>query len=262
MDNNDIVFSLPSPRLRRYITHYWLSRNNQDLHCPILPDGTIDVVFNIGASGSINRVYGAVTHKIDYPLELGSHYLGINFRPAQSRHFLAVSVDELTNYYEAAEETLVLPFNGVEEALNSGNIFHTLDLILESHLRSKPPLISSIDKLIQALEVSRGNLSLAECAHLYGKSSRQLQRDFIQAVGISVKLYAQIIRFHFASRAILKGGQQLADLAASLGYSDQSHMNRDFRRFTQLAPLAFSASDAALIQDRYFRFLDNPHHKG
>ncbi len=257
MDNNDIVFSLPALSLRPYITHYWLSRNNHDSHCPILPDGTIDVVFNIRMSGSINRVYGAVTHTIDYPLDLGSRYLGINFKPGQSRHFLTAAANEFTDYYEAAEETMALSFNGVEETLCGGNIFRKLDVLLESHLQQKPPSTSPIDRLIKALEVHKGQLSLAECAHLYGKSIRQLQRDFIQAVGISVKLYAQIIRFHFASKELLKGHHNLAGLAASLGYTDQSHMNRDFRRFTELSPLAFSASDAAFIQDRYFRFLDN-----
>lgn len=79
---------------------------------------------------------------------------------------------------------------------------------------------------------------------------------FANAIGVSVKLYAQIIRFHSASRAMFKGAQNLADLAASLGYSDQSHMNRDFRRFTELSPAAFSSSRAAFLQDRYFHFLE------
>lgn len=256
MGNSDIEFSLPSPPLRRYITHYWLSRNNQDPYCAILPDGTIDLVFNIDEWGSISRVYGAVTQKIDYSLNLRSHYLGINFKPGQSRHFLAAAANEFTNYYEAADKALALSFHGIEDALSQGNVFQILDTALLQYLRRREPVTSRIDELLNALEASQGQLPLSECAALYGKSARQLQRDFANAIGVSVKLYAQIIRFHSASRAMFKGAQNLADLAASLGYSDQSHMNRDFRRFTELSPAAFSSSRAAFLQDRYFHFLE------
>lgn len=256
MGNSDIEFSLPAPPLRWYITHYWLSCNNQDPYCGILPDGTIDLVFNIDEWGSICRVYGAVTQKIDYSLNLHSHYLGINFKPGQSRHFLTAAANEFTNNYEAAGKALALSFDGIEDSLSRGNVFQSLDTVLMQYLRRRQPMATSIDKLLNALEASQGQLPLNDCAALYGKSTRPLQRDFANAIGVSVKLYAQIIRFHFAFRAMFKGVQNLADLAASLGYSDQSHMNRDFRRFTELSPVAFSSSRAAFLQDRYFHFLE------
>lgn len=226
MGNSDIEFSLPAPPLRWYITHYWLSCNNQDPYCGILPDGTIDLVFNIDEWGSICRVYGAVTQKIDYSLNLHSHYLGINFKPGQSRHFLTAAANEFTNNYEAAGKALALSFDGIEDSLSRGNVFQSLDTVLMQYLRRRQPMATSIDKLLNALEASQGQLPLNDCAALYGKSTRPLQRDFANAIGVSVKLYAQIIRFHFAFRAMFKGVQNLADLAASLGYSDQSHMNR------------------------------------
>jgi AraC-like DNA-binding protein len=36
--------------------------------------------------------------------------------------------------------------------------------------------------------------------------------------------------------AAMEGARSLADVAASAGYCDQAHLNREFRRFTATSP--------------------------
>ena len=49
----------------------------------------------------------------------------------------------------------------------------------------------------------------------------------------------------FLSAALLATGAGLTTIAHAAGYSDQSHFNKDFKRFTGLAPGSFFARAAA-----------------
>jgi transcriptional regulator GlxA family with amidase domain len=81
-----------------------------------------------------------------------------------------------------------------------------------------------------------------ELAAFCNLSERQLERLFLDRVGITPKLYMRIRRF----RSVLNHLEdpvgperpRLADVAASYGYADQSHMVRDFHDFSHSLTLA------------------------
>ncbi len=81
--------------------------------------------------------------------------------------------------------------------------------------------------------------SVAELVSLSGASHRQVQRWFLRNIGIPPRRYFRLLRFQTAFAHIQQDTSVLADHAAALGYSDQSHMARDFREFSKS-----SASDA------------------
>lgn len=66
-------------------------------------------------------------------------------------------------------------------------------------------------------------------------SERQLERRFLERVGLTPKRYAALRRFERAV-AIAKDAPSLTDAALGAGYYDQSHFIREFRRFTGSAP--------------------------
>jgi AraC family transcriptional regulator len=53
--------------------------------------------------------------------------------------------------------------------------------------------------------------------------------------------YVQQLRISHASELLIKGELPLADVACESGFSDQSHMNRIFKRYTNITPGAFRA---------------------
>ena len=81
-------------------------------------------------------------------------------------------------------------------------------------------------------------LSLAEIGAAARLSSFHLTRIFKKAMGVSPHQYLVQVRVNSA-RALLRSGagrQSLAEVAAAVGFSDQSHLTRQFKRVLGLTP--------------------------
>lgn len=246
--NQAVHVSLPAALLRAHVSHYWLSLNNSDAVYFITPDGAVDVVVVIGAATSCVNVFGTTTKRTELPLDIGSHYLGVRFRPGQSRHFLNVQAHELTDSVRPAEETFFSGMVGVVESISADSLFMRLDAVLLDHLRRQPPCYSRIDDVIRRIEAAPDRLRISELADMYGKSRRQLERHFLDVVGLPAKLFAEIIRFRRASALLANSSLSLAQIAADLGYSDQSHLTHEFSRFFGLSP-SRARENVAFLQD-------------
>ena len=71
---------------------------------------------------------------------------------------------------------------------------------------------------------------------------RSLQRLAARRIGLTPKWLIQRRRLHEASERLREAGTvDLARVAADLGYADQAHFGRDWRRVTGLTPGAFAA---------------------
>jgi len=76
-----------------------------------------------------------------------------------------------------------------------------------------------------------------------GVTRQHLSAQFREQVGLSPKLFARIARFRKAITAASRhraapspAAVDWADLAATCGYFDQSHLIRDFQHFAGAAP--------------------------
>lgn len=245
----EVVRSPPSLLLREYVSHYWLCRNNPDRTHDILPDGCVDIVVSVSGSNAYSAVYGTTTARREVPVEVGSHYLGIRFKPGRSRHFLAASVIELTERCESTEGLLEFVLNDVPERVGDDGVFSTLDTALERHVLKHRPARSGIDHVIDSIETAHGMLRIKTIAALLGKSTRQLERVFLETVGITPKLFSRIVRFRRASALVSSSPGSLADIAAATGYSDQSHMSNEFRLLGDISPAVFARRDVVFLQD-------------
>jgi AraC-like DNA-binding protein len=87
-----------------------------------------------------------------------------------------------------------------------------------------------------------GRCSVEEMAALGGVSRQCLRRAFQDQVGINPKLFLRLTRFRACLMAASKN-EQWADLAACAGYTDQSHMIADFRRFSGWTPAGLVRSN-------------------
>lgn len=241
----------PQAALQSYVSHYWLSRHNRDEQHTVLPDGALDLVLEIDARGSRTFVYGTTTAPQAQSLRPGCHYLGVRFRPGQARHFLRAAASELTDTHEAASGLLALDLQDVPELVTKdGAVFSRLDALLGRHLQAHAPVTTALDASIRALERTHGVLPVTTAASLQGKSLRQFERDFRETVGVLPKLFGRIQRFQRASALVAQTAQPLADIAANLGYSDQSHMSHEFRRFAGCTPAMHARRGVDFLQDR------------
>ncbi|GHO90577.1 AraC family transcriptional regulator [Reticulibacter mediterranei] len=81
-------------------------------------------------------------------------------------------------------------------------------------------------------------LSLSALSGLVGMSPYYFARQFKQTTGKSPHQYILSLRIEQAKQQILRGAS-LAQITERLGFADQSHLSRAFKRVTGLSPLAF-----------------------
>lgn len=246
--NIPVSVSRPAEPLREYVSCYWLSLDNADDTCSVLPDGAVDVVVTVGTTTCQVDVFGTTTSRTELPLGVGRHYLGIRFKPGQSRHFLDVQASELTNTNQSAEGLFLPNMLGVAESITADNLCSRLDAALLGHLKQRPPRHLGIDDAIRHMESMRGTWRVSQLSNMYGKSRRQFERNFLDVVGIPAKLFAEIIRFQQASMLLSRSALPLAQIAAELGYTDQSHLTHEFSRFYGHPP-SRARKHVAFLQD-------------
>lgn len=246
--NTAIPVSRPADPLRGYVDYYWLSLDNADDTYSVLPDGAVDVVVTVGTTTCQVNIFGTTTSRTELPLDVGHHYLGIRFKPGQSRHFLDVHASELTNTNRPAEGLFLPNILGVAESITADNLFSRLDAALLGHLNQRPPRNLKIDDAIRHIESMRGTSRVSQLSNMYGKSRRQFERNFRDVVGVPAKLFAEIIRFQRAAMLLAHSALPLAQIAAELGYTDQSHLTHEFMRFYGHPP-SRARQHVAFLQD-------------
>jgi AraC-like DNA-binding protein len=98
----------------------------------------------------------------------------------------------------------------------------------------------TVDRCLQLIETSDGQVNIGRLAPELGVSQRQLSRRFQDIVGMSPKEFARVRRFLHAVRALSTGRERtLTDTAHACGYFDQAHFNHEFRELAGITPREF-----------------------
>jgi transcriptional regulator GlxA family with amidase domain len=93
-----------------------------------------------------------------------------------------------------------------------------------------------------------GLISVDALASSAGISARQLERRFLQEVGVAPKLLCRILRFQRIFHSIRAHDGRWATVAADCGYYDQAHLIRDFKQFAGQTPSVFLDQPGALTE--------------
>ncbi len=83
------------------------------------------------------------------------------------------------------------------------------------------------------------SLSLDELAHKLDLSTRQLERLFKAETGKAPQAYAKQVRLRTAAWLLTSSDKTVADIASSCGFSDASHLGREFRKQFGLPPMMY-----------------------
>lgn len=113
--------------------------------------------------------------------------------------------------------------------------------VMETTLRKLAPVDPeglAVNNIVRTVESDPTIQRVSHICERFGMSERALQRLAAKRIGLSPKWLIRRRRLHEASWQ-LSGDAALADLAASLGYSDQSHFQRDFRSATGITPATY-----------------------
>ncbi len=158
----------------------------------------------------------------------------VRFTP-QGAACLGVPASALADASVALDDVLGARARGLAERL-AGNTPAEAIAAVEALLAGLPLVADrrvahAVDRLARGGDDAR----VAALAAELGMSERQLERRFLERVGVSPKRFASLCRLERAS-ALARDGRPLADVAIEAGYFDQSHFVREFRRFAGAPP--------------------------
>jgi len=239
---------LPPIALREHVLCLWTQsiRNSGTNYAHrVLPDACVDLVF---FQGQAPAVIGPWTEAFIADLAPGTRITGARFHPGKAATVLGLPACELTdqqaNVRDVWSARLRAPFAGIGELSTFRATISALEAALLRHMRNIAPADPAVVAAIQWIG-RHPHARVERISELAGISARQMQRRFSAAVGYGPKTFLSILRFqrllYLASTS--SGERSLADLASLAGYSDQSHMTREVKRFAgkspgQLLPLA------------------------
>jgi len=124
--------------------------------------------------------------------------------------------------------------------------FRLLDLFLLDRLDRGAAPAPEVSRAWQLMVGTAGAVPIGRIAQDVGWSHKHLITRFTQQVGLAPKSAARLVRFDRVLRSLARPQPPRWDrIAAESGYADQSHLVRDFRRFTGTTPTDFAARIAA-----------------
>ncbi|MEL6245133.1 MAG: AraC family transcriptional regulator [Pseudomonadota bacterium] len=87
-----------------------------------------------------------------------------------------------------------------------------------------------------------GRTTLGDLSDRVGLSLRRLEQVFRNTFDLSPKQVQSLFRYERATAFLRDGNTNLVETALLAGYSDQSHMTREFRRFAAVTPATMRAA--------------------
>jgi AraC-like DNA-binding protein len=165
----------------------------------------------------------------------------VNLTPLGARALLGRPLADLANRVVALEDLLGRDAHELVERLHDApgrrERFALIDEELLRRAEAARPLPPDVTWAWRRLVQTGGGVAVAELAAELGCSRRHLTGRFGEELGLPPKVCASLLRFRRAVDALLRGGEAgLAAVAAACGYADQSHLNREFRRFAGATP--------------------------
>lgn len=103
----------------------------------------------------------------------------------------------------------------------------------------------TVDNLLikagSAMSKAKGTMQVSQVAEATHATVRTLERKFKQSSGHTVKDVSGLMRFEQVRNRLWHYPEaNLAGLAHEMGYTDQSHLSREFKRYSGTTPAAFA----------------------
>lgn len=250
----------PHPDLESLVKFYWtleVPATVETQRQRLIPGGFLEMAFILG--DDIKRY----TSKGEFILQPRAMVLGqitepffieptgyvdcfaVCFYPFGLANFLSIPIGELAN----KETPLAVLFNksianDLEQNINKASDTRSRITIIENFLFKMLNESVSIDnvvrEIIDTIFVTRGTVSIKEMLKDDRSQRRQLERKFVEQIGVSPKQLCKVIRLQAVLKMMLyRQSETLSQIACDSGYYDQAHFTRDFKEFMGMTPREF-----------------------
>lgn len=234
----------PPEALQGSVKCFWHNLRRETGDFEILPDGYAEIVFHFG--GGLSRE----------GVSLPSPFLmGLLNQPVQLHNSAPLQVLAVRCYPWTVFDLLGIPSDGgglrlldhplagvqdpLSAVLASGQLDRAVTLLAES--LEPVETDGTLAKAGITLRSNNGALPVKNLAEASHAAVRTLERKFKRSSGHTVKDVSAVVRFEQArNRLWTEPCIDLAQLAQELGYTDQSHLSREFKRYSGTTPAAFA----------------------
>ena len=222
-----------------------------------LPDGTLELIFNLAdpvlesadglswAPGPVSAVTG-LYHDKRFTRYTGKiHLVGAVFLPGYAARFVNDRLAYFSQCLFSAHGVFGNTINSIRDHLYDVDTEEQRHRLLEKYLYNhfkgirNEYEVTRITNSVHLILKHNGNIGIPLLYKSACMSERNFRRKFQDLVGLSAKRYASIIRVKsFVKTHKLKGTSYM-DLAYDLGYTDQSHLIKEFRNIAGVSPTEF-----------------------
>ena len=266
----------PPPLLAPYVKCFWLL--DRDYHGSaetVWPDGRTELIFHYGDRYSLGGgtgpvvpngfVIGPLTRFVHLTSSGRVRLAGARFHAWGMASLCKVPAEEMRDLVLPSADLLGRRASEYTERLADATSSQSVRL-LEELLLGRLSGAARPDRIVTTLagRLLRDRIRIADAARDAGLSTRQLQRRFKAAIGVGPRFFSVVERFNAARKELAADPESdLTEVAFRLGYSDAAHFCRDFRRFYNMSPTAFSRwvastravpRDVAFVQEAATRF--------
>lgn len=245
----------PPPRLRDQVEALWaLSGRADPSNEPqrVLPDGCAELILNFGdpvvqetrgpAAQPALMFVGQITGPLHIRPTGRVDLLGIRFRPGGAAALTRVPQHELVDRSLPLADIARGPADLLAPAFDTDSeperIARAIDALASSVESRRTVVTESADAIVRHW----GMIPIGVLAVGAGLGTRQLERRFLDEVGMTPKRLARISRFQRVFHAMERKPVGWTRVALECGYYDSSHLVRDFQEFAGAAPSRALAS--------------------
>ncbi|RKR82062.1 AraC-like DNA-binding protein [Mucilaginibacter gracilis] len=229
-----------------------------------LPDGTLDLVFNLGDPVEISRNGGAFQEMPTaavtglYPDSslvryLGRvHLVGAVLLPGSAHLFIR----EVLTQFRAATIDASLIFGGnvtllleqLHEVQAEPEKHRLVEGFLNGYLRGnrEQDTFDRIGAAIRQVHRYHGAIDMRVLRAHCCMSERNFRRKFNEYVGMGPKQYAGIVRIKELMKRYEPSKSNYLELLTDSGYTDHAHFNKDFQRVVGMGPNTYFKTQAAV----------------
>ena len=245
----------PREELRDSIRCFWHNTNDfgeQPSAFEVTPDGYAEIIFHFGSGCSI-AVNGAL-QPLPSPFMMGLLNQPVHFYAQNRLEIIAIrcypwTVFDLLGLPSDKKGVHIFehPITGLHASLSklvaAGQIAEAINHVQQYFLdaRSRIPMDSMLFKAGVAMRKANGTLPVSQVAAAAHATVRTLERKFKQSSGHTIKDVSGLMRFEQVRNHLWHyPDANIAGLAHDLGYTDQSHLSREFKRYSGTTPAAFA----------------------
>jgi AraC-like DNA-binding protein len=240
----------------------WCARGTRqefDAPEPIVPDGCVEIVFNLGdrfvdaETGELqprDLLAGQMTRPVT-ALPTGTvDLIGVRFRTGRAGTALRIPMWELQDRLIAASQVLPNLERLTDDLRNiaaAGRIDHLAAALAPRLAAADADSVSAVDHALAIITAARGNVAIERVARRVGITRRHLERQFRGYVGLGAKHVARIARIHSALELLQhQPAMSGVEIAGACGYSDQAHLIRECRALAGATPSRLESAEPSL----------------